>query len=114
LVTAVVLADQATLGQLVLLFATDQPFPAEPGAFVCQRQDAVRGFPPYDLLLAQLPPLQGQEWRSVERQIIQRALAHLPEESTTCVRLEIGDWRLANASASDRQSPILPISHGLS
>jgi len=114
LVTAVALADQAALHQLILLFADDQPFPAEPSAFACQRQDAVQGFPPYDLLLAQLPPLHGQAWRSVERQIIQRALAHLPEETISCVRLKIGDWRLANASISNLQSPISPLSHGLS
>ena len=114
LVTAVALTDQAKLRQLILLLADDQPSPTEPGAFVCQRQDAVQGFPPYDLLLAQLPPLQGQEWRSVERQIIQRALAHLPEESIHYTRLATGDWQLLQSSVVNRQSPMAPLSHGLS
>jgi hypothetical protein len=79
LITAVSIADQAQLAELVLLRAGDGGETAvtlsDALDFVCARQDAAQGFPPYDLLLTQLGQNANQHWRSEERAIIRQALA---------------------------------------
>ena len=82
LVTAVAHADQAELKEVVLLMTmmgtegeTAVPL-AEAVDFLCARQQAVQGFPPYDLLVAQLGQQTGRDWQQDEQAIIRRALSH--------------------------------------
>lgn len=108
LLSQVVIAQQATLAELILLRAREggETAVALPDAldWVCARQDAVQGFPPYDLLLASLGQSEGTDWRATERAIIRRALARVTARSITqSDGIEIGDWQL---EIGDPISPI--------
>ncbi len=79
LIPAVSIADQAQLTELVLLREGEGGETAVPPSaalnFVCARQEAAQGFPPYDLLLAELGRGAAQDWRAAEQALIRRALA---------------------------------------
>lgn len=78
LLTAVNLTKQADLKEVVLL--VDGPKLAAPLPntnilqFVKQRQQAIQGFPPYDLLLEQLSKIGQSDWQKDEQTIIVQAL----------------------------------------
>lgn len=104
----VTIAAQASLAEFILLREGDgeETAVALPDAldFVCQRQDAVQGFPPYDLLLMQLSAGGPEEWRASERAIIRRALTLATARSVTQTSLfKNGDWR---QEIESRQSPV--------
>jgi len=108
LLTAVALTDQAQLTELILLREGDgeETAVALPDAldFVCARQDAAQGFPPYDLLMAELGQGTAPDWRTGEQAIIRRALAFAAARSVTqTYHFESGDWR---SSLANLQSPI--------
>ncbi len=76
LVTAVTHTDQAALTEIVLLTESGDGdlSPAEVIDFVNRRQQAVQGFPPYDVLLAQLGQGDEPAWLAREQAIIAQAL----------------------------------------
>ena len=92
LVTAVAYAAQADLYEVVLLREGKGRETAvtadELAAFVCARQQAVQGFPPYETVVTRLGLETGQDWRAAEQAIIARALSR----PAVCRRLAQGDW----------------------
>ena len=92
LLTAVTHADQAQLHEVVLLRegigGETAVSAAELAAFVCARQTAVQGFPPYEQLVVQLSQ------SAVEQTIIASALAHAAVKRS----LAQGDWPAAQPS----------------
>lgn len=115
LIPAVSIADQAQLTELVLLREGEGEetavAPSDALDFVCARQEAAQGFPPYHLLLTELRRDAMQDWRAGEQAIIRRALVSATARSVAQPYhfelgdggLETGDWRLEIES---RQSPI--------
>lgn len=112
----VTVADQATLDELILLREAGEGETAvvlsDAPDFVYARQDAVQGFPPYDLLLASLGQSETADWRTAERAIICRTLAFVTARSITQKDgIELGDWRL---EISDPISPIANLNSPIS
>lgn len=103
LIPAVSLADQAQLTELVLLREGDGGETAVASSaaldFVYARQEAAQGFPPYDLLLAELGRGTAQDWRDAEQAVIRQALASAAARSVAQpYHFAIGDWRLSLAN----------------
>ena len=78
----VALVDTAVLKEVVLLVEAAQSSAPLPAAqvvqFVQRRQQAVQGFPPYDLLLEQLEHAAKAGWQEKEQSIIAQALQACP------------------------------------
>ncbi len=110
LLPQVIIAKQATLAELILLREGDGKEMAVvlPDAldWVCTRQDAVQGFPPYNLLLLSLGQNDGADWRAVEHAIIRRALTCVTTRTVTQGDgIEIGDWSV------EIREPISPMAN---
>ncbi len=76
------MVEMAVLNDVVLLVKDAEPGTAMPTTkavrFVQQRQRAIQGFPPYDLLLKQLDSADTVGWQEKEQTIIAQALQACP------------------------------------